>query len=155
MREALFMLAEDIGLSYAAVASRRWTASRFPGNRRRDDVSYTVHRTLAHIADETERFDALEHPPLDESTVRRWWTPDAAKRRVGHQVTTQEKVNAIHILARDEEVAGKGTTDMLRRPDVAFRAMSDDTARHQVNHAQVEHSRHAREHFERTSPIGI
>lgn len=45
------------------------------------------------------------------------------------------------------------TTGLLRRPDVAFRAMSDDTARHQVNHAQVELGRQAREEFERTSPV--
>lgn len=31
--------------------------------------------------------------------------------------------------------------------------MSDDTARHQVNHAQVERGRQAREHFEETSPV--
>ncbi|WP_332836439.1 DUF6192 family protein [Streptomyces capitiformicae] len=52
----------------------------------------------------------MAHPPRDEATGRRRWTPDAAKRRVGHQVakpvSTQEKVNAIHTLARDEEVAG-------------------------------------------------
>ncbi|MGC9543992.1 DUF6192 family protein [Streptomyces sp. UG1] len=98
----------------------------------------------------------MAYPPLDEATGRRRWTPDAARRRAGHQVaklvSTQEKVNAIHTLARDEEVAGKVTTDILRRPDVAFRAMSDDTARHQVNHAQVERSRQARERFERTNP---
>lgn len=45
------------------------------------------------------------------------------------------------------------TTGLLRRPDVAFKAMSDDTARHQVNHAQVERSRQAREDFEENSPI--
>lgn len=33
------------------------------------------------------------------------------------------------------------------------RAMSDDTARHQVNHAQVERGRQAREHFEDSSPV--
>ncbi len=54
---------------------------------------------------------------------------------------------------RDETVAVTVTTGLLRRPDVAFKAMSDDTARHQVNHAQVERGRQAREHFERTGPV--
>jgi hypothetical protein len=45
------------------------------------------------------------------------------------------------------------TTGLLRRPDAAFRAMSDDTARNQVNHAQVERGRQAPEHFEDTSPV--
>ncbi|TQK44503.1 hypothetical protein FBY35_6011 [Streptomyces sp. SLBN-118] len=157
VREALFMLAEDIGLSYRAVEYRRWTASRFPKNQRLDGISYTVYRTLAHIEDEGERFGALTHPPLDKRTGQHRWTPDAAKRQVGHQVarpvTPQEKINAIHTLAREEDVAGKVTTEMLHRPDVAFRAMTDDTARHQVNRAQVERGRQAREDFERTSPV--
>lgn len=44
-------------------------------------------------------------------------------------------------------------TNLLRRPDVAFKAMSDDTARFQVNHAQVERSRQARDQFKDTSPV--
>lgn len=55
-------------------------------------------------------------------------------------------------LTRDENVAATVTTGLLRRPAVAFKAMSDDTARHQVNHAQVERGRQAREHFEQSSP---
>ncbi|MEJ8643640.1 DUF6192 family protein [Streptomyces sp. MS1.HAVA.3] len=31
--------------------------------------------------------------------------------------------------------------------------MADDRARHEVNHAQVERGRHAREYFVRTSPV--
>lgn len=130
VRESLFMLAEDIGLSYAAVEGRRWAASRWPKDRRREDASYTVHRILAHIEDEDERFEAITSPPVDERTGQHRWTPDQAKRRVGHQVakpvSPQEKINAIHTLARDEEVASKVTTDMLHRPQVAFRAMTDD-----------------------------
>lgn len=40
------------------------------------------------------------------------------------------------------------TTGLLRRPDAAFKAMGDDTARHQVNRAQVERGQQAREAFE-------
>jgi hypothetical protein len=50
---------------------------------------------------------------------------------------------------RDETAA----TNLLRRPDVAFKAMSDDTTRSQINHAQAERSRQARDTFERTSPV--
>lgn len=130
VRESLFMLAEDIGLSYAAVEGRRWTASRWPADRRREDVSYAVHRSLAHIENQDERFEAIANPPLDERTGQRRWAPDQAKRRVGHQVakpvTPQEKINTIHALARDDEVASKVTTDMLHRPEVAFRASLPD-----------------------------
>lgn len=46
------------------------------------------------------------------------------------------------------------TPDFLRRPEVAFKAMSDDTTRHLVNQAQVERSRQAQDTFHRESPAG-
>jgi hypothetical protein len=225
VKDSLFRLAEDIGVSYSQVKTTRWTASRWPKHRRLSGVSFTVHKILAGIADEEERFAAILTPPQGKAR----WTPDEANRRVGRQVvkpvTPQEKVSAIHSLAQDEEVAvvvtddllrrptvvaqvkpedkvrvvaeltrddqvaaavapeflrrpsvvarvapadkvrvveeltrddqvaAEVTTGLLRRPDVAFRAMSDDTARHQVNSAQVERGRQARERFDQTSPV--
>ncbi|MEV6978814.1 DUF6192 family protein [Kitasatospora sp. NPDC093806] len=225
VKDSLFRLAEDIGLSYSQLKTDRWTSSKWPKERRQAGVSFTVHRILARIEDEEERFAAILTPPDGKAR----WTPDEAKRRVGWQVakpvTPQEKVSAIHSLAQDEEVAAtvtgdflrrpavvaqvkpedkvrvveeltrddevaaavapeflrrpavvarvapaekmkvveeltrddhvaaQVTTGLLRRPDVAARAMADDTARHQVNHAQVERGRQAREHFEQNSPI--
>ncbi|TQJ92973.1 DUF6192 family protein [Streptomyces sp. SLBN-31] len=225
VKNSLFGLAEDIGVSYSMVKQARWTASRWPKEHRVEGVSFTVHRILAGIADDEERFEVLRTPPKGKTR----WTPDEANRRAGRQVvkpvTPQEKVSAIHSLAQDEEVAAtvtgdllrrpavvaqvkpedkvrvveelsredevaaaiapdilrrpavvaqvkpadrvkvveeltrdetvatEVTTGLLRRPDVAFKAMSDDTARHQVNHAQVERGRQAREDFDRTSPI--
>ncbi|MFE7097882.1 MULTISPECIES: DUF6192 family protein [Streptomyces] len=189
VRDSLTRLAEDIGLSFSAVKNARYAASRWPKEHRRPDVSFKVHRILASIEDEVERFAAICTPP--EGKTR--WTADDASRRVGNQVETpispEEKVSAIHALARDEQVAAavttgllkrpavtaqvsredkvrvveeltrdesvatEVTTGLLRRPDVAFKAMSDDRARHEVNHAQVERGRQAREHFERTSPV--
>lgn len=58
------------------------------------------------------------------------------------QVKPEDKARVVEELTRDEIVAATVTTGLLRRPDVAFRAMSDDTARHQVNHAQVERGAH-------------
>jgi hypothetical protein len=75
-------------------------ASRWPTERRGAGVSYTVHRILAGIADEQERFEAIGTPPEGKSR----WTPDEANRRAGRQVvkpvTPQEKVSAIHTLAK-------------------------------------------------------
>jgi hypothetical protein len=225
VRDSLFRLAEDIGVSYRTVEGARWAASKWPKEHRVAGVSFTIHRILASISDSDERFATILNPP--EGKAR--WTPDEANRLTGRQVdkpiTPQEKVSAIHTLAqddevaatvtgdllrrpsviaqvkdedkvravteltredkvaaavapdflrrpavvaqvapadkvraieeltRDENVAAEATTGLLRRPDVAFRAMSDDTARHQVNHAQVERGRQAREHFEETSPV--
>jgi hypothetical protein len=80
--------------------------------------------------------------------------PDFLRRpAVVARVAPADKVRAVEELTRDESVAAEVTTGLLLRPDVAFKAMSDDTARHQVNRAQVDRSRQAREHFEETSPV--
>ncbi|MET7293084.1 DUF6192 family protein [Streptomyces griseoloalbus] len=50
-------------------------------------------------------------------------------------------------------VAAEVTTGLLRRPGVALQAMGDDTARHQVNRAQVERGQQAREDFEENNPL--
>ncbi|MFD5513351.1 DUF6192 family protein [Streptomyces sp. NPDC127051] len=105
VRESLLRLAGDIGLAYSSVRSARWTASKWPARHRRASVSFMVHRILASIGDEEERFAVILNPPAGKER----WTADEANRRVGRQVqrpvTPQEKISAIHTLAQDEEVA--------------------------------------------------
>jgi hypothetical protein len=136
--------AEDIAIPYNSVKNYRWVSARWPKEHRQRDVCHGVHRILADISDESERFTAITQPPVHPRTGRREWTLDGARRvvgeRVDHPVSVQEKVQAVHDLARDEEVASQVATDLLRRPDVAFRAMSDSTARHLVNRAQIDRS---------------
>ncbi|MEV6840987.1 DUF6192 family protein [Streptomyces sp. NPDC051133] len=123
-------LAEDIGLSVGTVKTARWVASRWPKERRQPKIaSYTVHRSLANIEDEDERFAAILTPPDGKTR----WTTDDANRRVGQQVETpitpQEKVTAIHSLARDADVAAAVTTDFLKRPQVAAKVSAEDKVR--------------------------
>ncbi|MFC4517737.1 DUF6192 family protein [Streptomyces ehimensis] len=111
--------AEAIGLSFHTVRTYRWVASRWPKEHRQGDASYTVHRILADIEDEDERFAAILTPSAGKSR----WTPDAASQWVGRQVesleTPQEKISAIRTLARDDQIAAAVTTDLLKRPQVA------------------------------------
>lgn len=129
VKESLFRLAEDIGVSYSRVNQTRWTASRWPQDRQVAGVSYTVHRILAGIADEEERSKAIGTPPAGKSR----WTPDEANRRAGRQVvkpvTPQEKVSAIHTLAKDEEGAATVTGDLLRRPAMVAQVKPADKVR--------------------------
>lgn len=129
VRDSLFRLAEDIGVSYRSLESNRWTASKWPKEHRAEGVSFTIHRLLAGITDEQERYAAILNPP--EGKAR--WTPDDARRRVGQQVvkpvTPQEKIRAIHTLAQDEEVAAKVTGDLLRRPSVVAQVKDEDKVR--------------------------
>ena len=120
--QSLQRFADDLGVSAPAVENWRWTSSRWPAEHRRDDVSHTAHRILASIQDEDERWKAIDDPPPRERAGQDRWTQDAAKRRVGQQparpVTVEEKVRAVAELTRDDEVAAKVTTDLLRRPTV-------------------------------------
>ncbi|MCX5384848.1 DUF6192 family protein [Streptomyces sp. NBC_00083] len=128
-------------------------ASRWPERHRCPGAAFSTHQTLAAMSDPEERWTAIKTPPLDERTGRRRWTPETSRQRVGYHgpgpETVQEKIEAVHDLVGDEQVATQVATDLLRRPSVAFKAMTDDTARHQVNHAQVEQPRQIRAAQER------
>jgi hypothetical protein len=156
--EALAMFAEDIGLAPTTVEKLRWVASRWPEDYQQPGVSHYIHQILAAIPDDAERFAAIKTPPVDKRSGQRRWTEATANRRVGYQVrkpeTELERLHAIHDMARDEAIAARVTTDFLRRPEVASRAMADDTARHMVNRAQVDRSRQAGDAFRRESPAG-
>ncbi|MFI7373795.1 DUF6192 family protein [Actinoplanes sp. NPDC049668] len=109
--------------------------------RPRDDLPHYIHGMPAPIPDADQRFAAIAEPPVLARTGERRWTGDEAKRLTGRQVagpeTVQEKVVAVHELVRAEDVASRVGTDLLRRPEVAFKAMTDTTARHVVNRAQA------------------
>lgn len=143
--EAIRMFAEDIGLAYTTIRDYRWVASRWPKEHRRADVSHAIHKTLASLPDGQERFEAVDNPPPHPRGGPARWTHDSAKRIVGWKVDTpesvQEKVDAIHDLAADDQVAARVATDFLRRPAVASKAMADGTARHAGNEAQFDQFR--------------
>jgi hypothetical protein len=138
--QALAMFAEDIGAAATTVKKWRWVASRWPRKHRRPDASFTVHAILAEIPDAEQRFAAIAQPPVIARTGERRWSPDEASRRVGnrvaHPASVEEKVVAVHDLVRDEKVASRVAADPLRRPDVAFKAMSETTVQEKVVAAQ-------------------
>ncbi|MFF3159895.1 DUF6192 family protein [Streptomyces sp. NPDC057910] len=123
VEEALQMFADDIGVALATVEDWRWVSSRWPADKRRDGVSFTVHKILASIADEAERWVAIEDAPYNPRRKCKQWTTDGAKRLVGQQVdrpvTVEEKVRAVKDLTRDDEVAAAVTATLLRRPETA------------------------------------
>ncbi|MFE3186910.1 DUF6192 family protein [Streptomyces violascens] len=124
-----------------SIKAYRFTAHRWPAERRRSGVAFRIHQILADIPDEEDRYAAIDDPPMDESVGYRRWTCDLAKSRVGHKPekpgTVGQKVAAIHDLARDVEVAAKVAAEVLARPAVAAKVMADDHARHMVNKAQT------------------
>ncbi|MGW0583309.1 DUF6192 family protein [Streptomyces sp. NPDC002920] len=139
VQETLELYAEDIGVPYNQVRLNRQTASKWSAEDRIAGVSFEIHRILEKLDD---RFDRIQNPPQHPRDGVPRWTQDAAKRQVGWRVdnpqTPQEKVEAIHDLAVDDQVAARVATDFLRRPSVAFQAAGDDTARHLFNKAQTD-----------------
>lgn len=135
--EVLHDFAETIGLAFKTVEEYRYVADRWPKETRRIGVPHAVHRILAKHED---RFTLIDDPPVNPRTGLRRWSCDTARRTVGwtpeRPATPQEKINRVHDLATDDNVAARVVTDLLNRPDVAFKAMSDRTARHHVNRAQ-------------------
>ncbi|MDT0347084.1 DUF6192 family protein [Streptomyces litchfieldiae] len=138
---SLQIYADDIGLSLSTVLNYRFTAHRWPADQRREGISHKVHTILASIPDAAERFEAIDHPPVNDLTGLRCWTTNLAKKHVGRRPdrpgTVQEKVERIHDLAADEEVAVQVTTDVLRRPAVVAKVLADTTTRQAVNQAQT------------------
>ncbi|MFG2483544.1 hypothetical protein ACGFSI_12415 [Streptomyces virginiae] len=59
VKDSLFRLAEDVGLSYSAVNGARWVTSRWPKHHRQARVSFTVTGTCCDV---------------------RPWSPSSAKR---------------------------------------------------------------------------
>lgn len=137
----LHRFAETIGVPFKTLETYRYVSSRWPRDTRVPHVSHYVHRILASRED---RVAVIANPPDNPFSGDRRWSPDSAARMVGWAprtpVTPQERVNRVHDLVRDDETATRVVTDLLHRPDVAFRVMSDQTARHEVNRAQLDHA---------------
>ncbi|MFG3105092.1 DUF6192 family protein [Streptomyces sp. NPDC048182] len=123
VEESLQMFADDIGVSRKTVEDWRWVSSRWPKDKRKDGVSHTVHKILASIQDEEERWVSVEDAPFNPRASRKQWTTDGAKRLVGHQVdnpvSVEEKVRAVKDLTRDDDVAVQVTASLLARPETA------------------------------------
>ncbi|MFF0164067.1 DUF6192 family protein [Streptomyces sp. NPDC005263] len=135
--ESLQMFADDIGVERRTVEDWRYTANRWPKGRRKEGVSFTVHRILASVVDEVAAqvaTDLLKRPAVTE------------------HVTPAERVRVVTELTRDDTVAKEVTTGLLRQPAVARTAMRDDTTRMLVNRAQFDNSNETRERIRQRTP---
>ncbi|MGW3852981.1 DUF6192 family protein [Streptomyces fagopyri] len=77
--QLLSRLARDIGLPVSALREARWTASRWPVEKRRRAESFAVHGVLAGIEDAGDRFAAIDDVPEGKTH----WTVEDARRRAG------------------------------------------------------------------------
>jgi len=118
-----------------------------------DAANRRVGRQVENPETPQEKITAIHSLARDEEVAASVTTDFLKRPQVAAKVPMEDKVRVVEEFTRDESVATTTATGLLRRPDVAFKAMSDDTARLQVNHAQAERGRQAREDFDRTSPV--
>ncbi|GGY34816.1 hypothetical protein GCM10010384_47320 [Streptomyces djakartensis] len=137
-------------------AERFATIAKPPAGRMRwtvDEANRRVGRQVERPTSPQEKITAIHSLARDEEVAATVTTDFLKRPTVAAKVPAAEKVRVVEKFTRDESVATTAVTGLLRRPDVAFKAMSDDTARFQVNQAQAERGRQAREDFDPTSPV--
>lgn len=128
--------ADAIGLSFSTLTRYRHVAIAWPTAKRNAEVSFTIHDILsAHPS----RFLKINTPPLDPVSGERRWTVNEALRAAGrtpqHPVTSQERVDRVRDLVRDDEDAAMAVKDILRRPQVVRQVLDDPSARHILRQA--------------------
>lgn len=130
--------ADDLGLKYKTFAMYRYVAAAWPAEHRApENACYAVHRMLATLGD---RFERIQHP-RDGAEV---WTYNNAAREMNRHpnwpITPEERVEKIHDLATDDDVATEIARDLLKRPTVVSRVVEDNVTRHLLDQARVRHS---------------
>ncbi|HLT02792.1 MAG TPA: DUF6192 family protein [Geminicoccaceae bacterium] len=131
VHEVLRSYAHEIGISERTLTTYRYVAGAWPENKRNLDVAFSVHKTLAA---QPNRFKKIHNPPVDPVSGERRWTLNealrAASRTPQHPRTSQERVDRVRDLVRDEEDAVSAVKDILRRPEVVKGVLSDPSSRH-------------------------
>lgn len=143
------ILAHQIGANPETLRGYYDVARQWPETKRREDVSFTVHRTLAYVR---SRYILIRKDPYDPFTKENHWTVNEAEkvahRAVGTPTNQEERLAHTRRLLHTDDDAAKAVTEMLGRPDVRARLASDQHARNLMREAQYEHWRQVEESAE-------
>ncbi|MGY9066882.1 DUF6192 family protein [Streptomyces sp. CAS3] len=114
--------ADEIGINVNTLLGYRHVATAWPKEKRVPGVSWSIHQALDALPD---RFEIIQNPP--EGADR--WTEDLALSRAGRlphrPLTKAEKLDRVRTLLREDENASEAVEEMIRRPDVAHKVMSN------------------------------
>ncbi|GAA0439803.1 DUF6192 family protein [Streptomyces luteireticuli] len=115
--------ADEIGINVHTLLTYRHTATAWPPEHRAPDVSWSIHRALDARED---RFEVISNPPRGMAK----WTEDKALSYAGrlpHQpLTKAEKLDRVRVLLNQDDNAAEAVGELIKRPDVAHRVMSND-----------------------------
>lgn len=119
--------AEAIGLSFRSLLEYRTVAATFPPTKRREDVNFTVHKTLVGV----------DNPPAALAR-RKTWTVRSADEYAGKssrdgQIKSGQKINS-STLSKSEKV--EIAREVMKDKDVAREAMRDQKVKGAVARAQ-------------------
>ncbi|WP_327075643.1 DUF6192 family protein (plasmid) [Kitasatospora purpeofusca] len=140
--EVIELFAHQIGVKADTLHTYYLVAQRWPQDKRRDDVPYTVHKELAYSP---RRFAQIRRNPRDPFTGEERWTVNEAARAAAHVPQTptnrEERLDKARRLLSSDEDAAEAVSELISRPDVRARVVSDQRNRHMLRQAQFEHWR--------------
>ncbi|MGX8910197.1 DUF6192 family protein [Streptomyces netropsis] len=116
--------ADEIGINVHTLLTYRHVATAWPPEHRALGVSWSIHKALDARED---RFELINNPP--RGTVK--WTEDRALSfagRLPHRpLTKAEKLDRVRVLLEQDENAAEAVSELIKRPDVAHRIMSNES----------------------------
>lgn len=142
--EIIELFAHEIGLAPDTLRKYYDVARSWPKDKRREDVSFSVHEALAWTR---SRYTKIRKDPIDPFTGERRWTVNEALRAADHDrqphtpTNAEERLAKAQDLLREDTVAAKALREMLARPEVRSRAGADQRTRHLMRQAQYEYWR--------------
>ncbi|MDQ0305831.1 hypothetical protein J2S46_000387 [Kitasatospora herbaricolor] len=140
--EVIELFAHQIGVNADTLHTYYLVAQKWPQEKRRDDVPYTVHKELAYSP---RRFAQIQRNPRDPFTGEERWTVNEAQRAAAHVPQTptnrEERLDKARRLLSSDEDAAEAVSELISRPDVRARVVSDQRNRHMLRQAQFEHWR--------------
>ena len=133
-------LAHQIGAKPGTLRGYYQTATQWPQAKRRADVSFTVHATLAYLRN---RYTLIRKDPLDPFTKEHRWTVNeaerVAQRAIDSPTNKEERLAYTRRLLHQDEDAAAAVAEMLGRPEVRSRLVADPHTRNLLRQAQYEH----------------
>ncbi|MGY4954770.1 DUF6192 family protein [Streptomyces nigrescens] len=115
--------ADEIGINVHTLLTHRHVAIKWPPEHRAPGVSWCIHKALDACDD---RFEVITNPPRGITK----WTEDKALSYAGRlphrPLTKAEKLDRVRVLLDQDENAAEAVSELIKRPDVAHRIMSND-----------------------------
>ncbi|MFB7919509.1 DUF6192 family protein [Streptomyces sp. NPDC056061] len=147
--EVIELLAHQIGINAGTLRTHYEIAKQWPQDKRRADVSYSVHRVLAYVR---SRYLLIRKDPYDPISKENRWTENEAQKVANHNFDTpsnkEERLARTRRLLHSDEDAAEVVKEMIARPEVRSRVVADPRSRNILREAQREHWRQVDEELE-------